>query len=76
MPPNLKYGREVDMLNAHMGSIRVMKASYDNQILVTAGKDGSIFIFRASEADNKNVGMWTKKKLEMKEKLEREEKDK
>jgi len=47
-----------------------LKRSFDSKILVTAGKDGSIFIFRAAETQNKNVGWWTKKKNEMKEKLE------
>ena len=75
MQPNLKIGREVDVLNTHHGAINILKKSVDNQIVVSGGVDGTIFIYRVSEVPNSMVGKFSRRSKELGEKLIREERD-
>lgn len=68
--PYLQASREVDVVNAHHGQINSLKKSYDNQIMVSIGQDGTIFVYRVSEVPNKNVGSWSRKIENLQEKYE------
>ena len=61
-PPNLKSGKELDVINSHIGAVTGINKSGDNKILVTSGADGTIFIYRVSESATSNrIGRQTKK---------------
>ena len=68
--PYLHESREVDVVNAHHGQINSLKKSYDNQIMVSVGDDGTIFVYRVSEVPNKNVGSWSRKIENLREKYD------
>jgi WD40 repeat protein len=48
IPPYLKENLECDVFNTHFGAITCMKVHYDSSLVVTAGKDGSIFVYRVN----------------------------
>jgi hypothetical protein len=68
--PYLQASREVDVMNAHHGQINSLKKSYDNQIMVSIGQDGTIFVYKVSEVPNKNVGSWSRKIENLREKYD------
>ena len=70
--PYLEQGLEINVMNSHHGNISMLRKSNDNKILVSCGKDGVIFVYKVSETSNKNVGSWTRKLENLKEKYERE----
>lgn len=72
LQPNLKKGREIDVINTHFGAVTSLKRSHDSSILISAGKDGVIFVYRVSDAPNKNVGAWSSKVKKMKDRNEQE----
>jgi WD40 repeat protein len=43
--PNLKDGRECEVINSHVGSINCLKVNHDSSILVSAGSDGIIIVY-------------------------------
>ena len=43
--PNMKDGRECEVINAHVGSINCLKIHHDSSILVSAGSDGVIIVY-------------------------------
>ena len=51
----------------------MLRKSHDNKILVSCGKDGVIFVYKVSETSNKNVGTWSMKMDNLREKYEMEE---
>lgn len=61
VPPNLRAGRECEIVNTHHGNIKSLKISHDSTILVSAGQDGTLFVYRISSAPNKNIGCWSRK---------------
>jgi WD40 repeat protein len=63
----LKKKRECDMLNGHQGGVTIMRKSYDSSVVITAGSDGAIFVYRVNEAPNKRIGWWSKKVEQMQE---------
>lgn len=58
-------------MNAHHGNITCLKKSVDNSIIVSAGKDGTLFIYKVVECQNNKIGKWSEKVQETKEKHER-----
>ena len=70
-PPNLKFGRECDVMNTHIGPITNIKRTFDNKIVATSGADGMIFVYRVSEVQNNKIGHYTKKVTEQITELER-----
>jgi hypothetical protein len=68
---HVRAGRECDAYQTHCGAINVMKKSFDNKILVTAGEDGTIFVFRVTEGPNNKIGKWADKIQERMESLRR-----
>lgn len=75
MQPNLKLGRETDVMNTHQGQINKILKTHDNQIVITGGEDGTIFIYRVSEVPNNAVGKFTRRSIELRDKLVREERN-
>jgi len=71
--PYLLEKYEINVMNTHHGSISMLRKSHDNKILVSCGKDGVIFVYRVSETSNKNVGSWSRKMENLREKYEMEE---
>ena len=59
--PNLHRDREVDVMNAHHGNVTCLKKSVDNSIIVSAGKDGTLFIYKVVESQNNKIGKWSEK---------------
>lgn len=59
-------------MNTHFGSIMSLKRNHDSSILISAGKDGVIFVYRVSDAPNKHVGAFGRKVQNMKEKNDAE----
>lgn len=72
LPPNLKAGREVEVMNTHHGAAKTLKKNHDSSILISGGVDGSIFVYKVTEAPNKNVGTWHRKKEHIREKNDME----
>jgi len=70
-PPNLKIGRECEVMNSHVGAITGIQKSYDNKIVATCGVDSTIFIYRVSEVPNNKIGHFTKKLMDQVEEAER-----
>lgn len=68
--PNLCANREIEVINTHFGSIRSLKRNHDSSIMISAGRDGVIFVYRVTDAPNKNVGAWSKKVKNMRERNE------
>jgi hypothetical protein len=60
-PPYLKAGKEIDMINTHNGAIVQLKKRYDSGILVSVGSDGVVFVYRVTDAPNKNIGRISRK---------------
>lgn len=75
LPPNLVNKREAFVMNTHNGSINSLKCSDDNQIVVSAGQDGTIFVYRVTEKPNEEVGAFSKKNDERTEKFNRMQRD-
>ena len=75
LPPNLVNKREAYVMNTHNGSINSLKCSDDNQIVVSAGEDGTIFVYKVTEKPNDEVGAFSKKNDERTEKFNRKLKD-
>lgn len=50
----------------------MLRKSHDNKILVSCGKDGVIFVYKVSETSNKNVGSWSRKLENLKDKYDME----
>ena len=61
LPPYLEEGKECEVVNAHMGAISSLQLHHDSSILVSAGKDGSIIVYRVNNISNKTFGSHTKK---------------
>ena len=70
-PPNLKMGRECDVLHSHIGAIKQLQKTIDNRILITSGDDGTLFVYRVSDGSNNKIGKFTNKVTERYEELER-----
>ena len=75
LPPNLVNKREAYVMNTHNGSINSLKCTDDNQIVVSAGEDGTIFVYKVTEKPNDEVGAFSKKNDERTEKFNRKLKD-
>ena len=72
LQPNMKEGREIEVMNTHHGAATTLKKNHDSSILISGGVDGSIFIYKVTEAPNKNAGTWNRKKEHIREKNEAE----
>jgi len=68
----MKEGREIEVMNTHHGACTTLKKNHDSSILISAGLDGSIFVYKVTEAPNKNAGTWNRKKEHIREKNEAE----
>ena len=75
-PPNLKHGRECDVMNSHVGAINCIQKSFDNKIVATCGQDGTIFVYRVSEVPNAKIGQYTHKIDDLVDELDRKNKKK
>lgn len=43
-----KSNLECEVMNTHFGAITAMKVHYDSSIVATAGKDGSVIVYRVN----------------------------
>ena len=72
--PYLKQGWEIEVLNTHSGRVNHMATinrHNSTKLLVSSGSDGTVFVYRVSEAENKNVGSFTRKNAYQLEKCQR-----
>ena len=53
------------MMNGHQGGVTIMRKSNDSSVVITAGSDGAIFVYRVNEVPNKRIGWWSKKVEQM-----------
>ena len=69
--PYLREKYEINVMNTHHGRINMLRLSHDNKIMVSCGKDGTVFVYKVTETHSKsNVGSWSRKLESMKEKYE------
>lgn len=68
--PYLRDKYEINVMNSHHGRINMLRKSHDNKIMVSCGKDGTVFVYRVTETHNKNVGSWSRKLDSMREKYD------
>ena len=73
--PFLHKEKEVDVMNAHHGFLTCFKQSYDNKIIVSTGKDGTVFVYKVQEVQMTKLGKWSAKLKEIQEQHERDQKD-
>lgn len=51
-------GHEAEVSNFHFGEINAI--NWANNVLVSAGKDGSIMVYKVSTMNNRNYGSYTR----------------